>query len=266
MTRASRRWRRTDGDRAAQVSGEGCRRKGRAAGLLLLALALALAQCQAGGISTPAGPEGPAQTEFAPRGGPGRVVMLLSGHSGPRLYEEYATALADEGYDVVVLDGKDILAADQKGGERLAAAITRAQRSPHALPGKVAVIGFSQGGGGALTHAARWPVLVAAVVAYYPETDFMARYGGVAAYVARFRVPVLVLAGGVDTYHDCCLIGTMREMEKSARERGADFALVVYPEAEHGFNLRIGLRPGDAEDAWRRANEMLQAHFAGSAS
>jgi dienelactone hydrolase len=241
------------------VSGKGRRRSSRVAGLLLLALALA--QCQAGGISTPAGADGPAQTEFAPRGGPGRVVMLLSGHSGPRLYEEYASALADEGYDVVLLDGKAILAADQKGGERLAAAIARAQRSRHALPGKVAVIGFSQGGGGALTHAARRADLVATVVAYYPETDFMARYGGVAAYVARFTVPVLVLAGGADTYHDCCLIGTMREMESAAHERSADFALVVYPQAEHGFNLRTGLRPGDAEDAWRRANDMLRAHF-----
>jgi dienelactone hydrolase len=242
------------------VSGGGRYRKSRAAGLWLVALALA--HCQAGGISTLAGPDGPAQTEFAPRGGRGRVVMLLSGHSGPRLYEEYAAGLAGENYDVVLLDGKDILAADQKGGDRLAAAITHAQRSPHALPGKVAVVGFSQGGGGALTHAARWPDLVASVVAYYPETDFMARYGGVDAYVARFAVPVLVLAGGADTYHDCCLIGTMRAMENAARERGADFALVVYPEAGHGFNLRTGLRPADAQDAWRRTNETMRTHFA----
>ena len=120
MTPASRRWRRTDSRRRAGVSGKGLHRKGRAAALLLVVLALA--HCQVGGISTPAGPDGPAQTEFAPRGAPGRVVMLLSGHSGPRLYEEYAAALAGEGYDVVLLDGKDILAADQKGGERLAAA------------------------------------------------------------------------------------------------------------------------------------------------
>jgi dienelactone hydrolase len=77
---------------------------------------------------------------------------------------------------------------------------------------------------------------------------------------------LLVLAGGADTYHDCCLIGTMRAMENAARERRANFALVVYPEAGHGFNLRTGLRPADAEDAWRRANEMVRAHFAAPGS
>ena len=47
-------------------------------------------------------------------------------------------------------------------------AIERAQRSPKALPGKTVVIGFSMGGGGALTYAAGMPDLVSAVVAYYP--------------------------------------------------------------------------------------------------
>jgi len=67
----------------------------------------------------------------------------------------------------VLLDGKDILTREQDGRGNLSRAIARAQVSPHALPGKTVVIGFSQGGGAALVHAADMPEVVSAVIAYY---------------------------------------------------------------------------------------------------
>ena len=48
--------------------------------------------------------------------------------------------------------------------------IEQLQSSPKTLPGRALVIGFSMGGGIALTYAAGMPDLVSAIVAYYPKT------------------------------------------------------------------------------------------------
>jgi len=50
-------------------------------------------------------------------------------------------------------------------------------------------------------------------------------------------------------------------METAAKEAGKSFELVVYPKANHMFNLKVeGLdfyRPEDAADAWKRTTQML---------
>jgi dienelactone hydrolase len=209
--------------------------------------------------ATPAGPEGPAQVAYVPAKVPAPAVILLSGQTGPANYQPYAAEVAGLGYYAVLLDGKDILTRAQDGRSNLQKAITRAQGSPNVLPGKVAVIGFSQGGGGAILHAAEMPELVAAVVAYYPATSWSKNLAGV---VKRFKVPVLVLAGERDTYNNCCLIEHMQTMETTARENAQPFELVVYPQAGHGFNLRGGsYRGDDAADAWRRTRDALARHL-----
>jgi dienelactone hydrolase len=217
------------------------------------------------GISSEAGPEGPAQTAYAPSNGkPGPVIIAISGHTGPTSYQTYAAELAQLGYYVVLVDGKDILNPEHTGPANLSKAIDRARNSPNAVRGKVAVIGFSQGGGGALYNAANMPDAVSMVVAYYPYTRTWANK--IEALVKQFRVPVLVMAGGKDRHNDCCVIESMRAMETAAKASGAEFELVVYPEANHGFNLETGARgepikayrPNDARDAWRRTVEMLK--------
>ncbi len=224
-------------------------------GMLVL---LATGGCATGLETTAAGPEGPAETAYAPAGGQGPIVVVLSGHSGPGLYHGYAAELARLGYYTVLLDGKDILTREQDGAGNLRKAIERAQRAPAAVPGRAAVIGFSQGGGGSLAHAANMPDLVSAVVAYYPATSWVPEMGLLAA---RFQVPVLVLAGEADRYHNCCLIESMRAMEAAARERQATFELVVYPHTDHGFNLKTAAYRGDADaDAWRRTTETLRRY------
>jgi dienelactone hydrolase len=145
-------------------------------------------------------------------------------------------------------------------------AIDRAQRSPHAVPGKTAVIGFSLGGGGALYNATPLSDLVSVVVAYYPYTKTWANKMG--WFVKRFQVPVLVLAAQRDRYKDCCVIESMQAMEAAAKLNGKQFELVVYPDADHGFNLQTGAkgeptgayRRDDDRDAWRRTVEMLKLH------
>jgi dienelactone hydrolase len=225
-----------------------------AVGALLAAMALpALAQ---NSVFTPAGAEGPAQTVHPPAQ-PGPIVILISGASGPNNYQTISGDVSRLGYYAVLLDGNDILTRQQDGAGNLRKAIERAQGAKLALPGKVAVIGFSLGGGGALAFASNMPEQVNMVVTYYPSTAFVKDAG---VLVKRFRVPVLVLAGGRDTYRNCCLIESMRAMESAAKESGAKFELVVYADGQHGFNLDgPGYRRDYETDAWRRTVEMLKA-------
>jgi dienelactone hydrolase len=222
------------------------------------------------GVSTEAGPEGPAQTAYAPAGKPGPVIIAISGQSGPASYHSYAAELAKLGYYAVLLTGKDILNPELTGEANLKKAIERAQSSPKAVKGKAAVISFSLGGGGALYNATPLEDLVSMVVAYYPYTKSWA--GKMDWFVKRFRVPVLVLAAGRDRYQDCCVIESMQAMEAAAKKSGAKFELVVYPEADHGFNLQTVAKPSargepvgayrrdDDRDAWRRTVEMLKQY------
>ena len=219
------------------------------------------------GISTEAGPEGPAQTAYAPSNGqPGPVIIAISGHTGPTSYQAYAAELAKLGYYVVLVDGKDILNPEHTGPANLSKAIIRAQNAPNAVRGKVAVIGFSQGGGGTLYNAANMPDLVSMVVAYYPYTKTWA--DKIDSLVSHFQVPVLVLAGQRDRYKECCVIETAQAMEAAAKAKGVRFELVVYPEANHGFNLKTGAsgepmgayREDDDRDAWRRTIDMLKLY------
>jgi dienelactone hydrolase len=220
----------------------------------------------ASGVSIEAGPEGIAQTAYSPDNGPGPVIIVISGQTGPASYQSYAEELAQLGYYSVLVAGKDILNPDLTGPTNLRTTIERALQSPSAVKGKVAVIGFSLGGGGALYNAANMPNLVSMVVAYYPYTKTWANK--IDALVSHFQVPVLVLAAQRDRYKDCCVFETAQAMEAAAKAKGVRFELVVYPQANHGFNLKTGAsgepmgayRGDDDRDAWRRTVDMLKLY------
>jgi len=226
----------------------------------------AVSAAMAGGVSTDKGPEGPAQTAYAPANGPGPVIIVISGQKGPHDYQPYAAELSRLGYYTVLIDGNDILNPEHTGDVNLMKVIDRAQSSPSAVKGKTAVIGFSLGGGGALYFAANMSDAVSMVVAYYPYTRSWSN--NIDSLVKRFQVPVLVLAGAKDRYKDCCLIETAQTIEVAAKESGAQFKLVVYPQAEHRFNLKTdsqgkpahNYRKDDDRDAWGRTLEMLKLY------
>lgn len=239
------------------------------AGILMVGLMFAVFSASsfaAGGVSSEAGPEGIAQTAYSPDKGPGPVVIVLSGQTGPASYQFYAADLARLGYYAVLVNGNDILNPQHTGPANLTKTIERALKSPSAVKGKVAIIGFSLGGGGALFSAANMPNLVSMVVAYYPATKPWAN--NIDLLVSHFRVPVLLLAAQKDRHKECCLIETAQAIEIAAKAKGLPFELVVYPEANHGFNLPVGAngepmgayREGDAKDAWRRTVDMLKEH------
>jgi dienelactone hydrolase len=208
-------------------------------------------------LSGPADPE----IDVPPPSGSGRVVMMLSGIDGTAPYKSFAERVAKLGYYVVLIDGRQILSEDKQGGDRLAKAIAAAQRSANAEPGKIAVVGFSVGGGGALAYAERQPETVATVITYYPATSFIAKVADMKSFVDKFEVPLLAFAGGKDTFKDCCLLTTIQSMKATSKDLGKSMDLVVYPDAQHDFIKDSTYREADAEDAWKRTTTVLAQYL-----
>lgn len=197
-----------------------------------------------------------AQQEFPPPQGKGRVVVVISGMSGPEHYATVSLEIAQLGYDVVLFDGN---AMEGTHGEALRAAIPQAQQMPHALPGKVAMVSFSLGGGLSLYYATQWPDLVTGLVAWYPATTFIKDVPG---FVERLKVPVLMFAGEKDTYRDCCLITNARALAAAAGAGGHPFELVTYPKTDHDF-VKDGAHynAGSYADAFQRTSARLKEYL-----
>lgn len=176
----------------------------------------------------------PSQKEFAPKSGNGRAVLVISGQSGMTNYAATAQQIADAGFKVVLFDGNDFWIKDtSRAWSMLKDAIARAQKD--AAPGKVGVVGYSLGGGVALAYAAKMPETVETVVAVYPLTAFIK---DPADFVARTKVPVTIFAGTADTYNNCCLIATARNLAEAAKASSPPkVTLHEYPGVGHGFNL-----------------------------
>ncbi|HTW78932.1 MAG TPA: dienelactone hydrolase family protein [Terracidiphilus sp.] len=195
-----------------------------------------------------------AQQEFPPPQGKGPVVVVASGLSGPSHYAKVARDIAALGYDAVLFDGS---AMEHTHGEAVHAAILQAQQMPHALPGKVALVGFSAGGGESLYYATEWPDLVTGVIVWFPATSFIRNVSG---FIDRLQVPVLMFAGEKDHYRDnCCTADTARNLAAAARAAGKPFDLYTYPKAEHDF-VRDGAHfNADADaDAFQKTADRLK--------
>ena len=201
---------------------------------------------------------GPPQREYLPKGGTGRVVVVISGQTGASNYTSISQDFADAGYYTVLVDGNDLWVKGGGGNALLQGVIARAQASPHAVAGKVGVVGFSLGGASALTYAARLPEQVATVVAMYPLTSFIQ---SPADFVGKIKVPVLVLAGTADTYKNCCTIEMARSLADAAK-KNADvaplFVLHEYEGADHGFNMNTSHQRALVADSRDRAIAQLR--------
>lgn len=198
----------------------------------------------------------PAQQEFPPPQGKGRVVVLASGTSGPARYTTVAREIAELGYDVVLCDGNQTAGIH---GDAVKADIMEAQKMPHALPGKVALVGFSLSAGMFLYYGTQMSDLVAGAVLWYPENNFIHDTPG---FVSRLQVPLLVFAGAGDRYRDGGTVDKDRELAAAATASGKAFDLVVYPNAMNDF-AKGGdhYNPGAYADAFKRTVDRLKVYL-----
>jgi dienelactone hydrolase len=196
--------------------------------------------------------------EFPPPQGKGRVVVLSSGLSGPAHYTGVAQEIAKLGYDVVLFDGN---AEEGAHGDSLKSAIAEALGMPHALPGKVALVGFSLGGGLSLFYGSPWTDQVAGIVVWYPANAFIHDVPG---FAARMQVPVVVFAGGKDNYRNgCCTAANDEVLQTASKAAGKSFDLTVYPDADHDF-IKGGTHYNekDYDDAFQRTADALKLFLA----
>jgi dienelactone hydrolase len=202
-----------------------------------------------------------AQEEIPPPSGKGRLVVVLSGATGAGNYRAIAGRIAALGYDVALFDSNTIVAA-RKGRplrEALREAIAQARQLPHALPGKIGMVGFSLGGGMALGYGSSWSNDVAVVSAWYPSTRDIK---DVSAFVGRITVPVVMFAGTADEYRFCCMIDKAREIAQAAKAANAPFELTTYSGVRHGFTIPgTDYDPGSTDDALAKTAAALKRHI-----
>jgi dienelactone hydrolase len=197
-----------------------------------------------------------AQNEFPPPQGKGPVVVVVSGQLGAPHYAPPARRIAGLGYDVILLDGNAMAGSH---GQALMAAIRQAQSAPHGVPGKVAVVGFSLGGGEALFYASRRPDLVSVIVAWYPLTSPIR---DATSFVAGIKVPSLMFAGELDHYKYCCMITTARALAAAASTQGAPLEVITYPNAQHDFIFAgADYNAAATSDSWQRATARLAQYL-----
>jgi dienelactone hydrolase len=171
-----------------------------------------------------------AQKEFPPPQGKGRIVVVASGMSGPEHYETVSKEIAALGYDVVLFDGN---AMENTNGEGVRTAIDQGMQAAHGLPGKVAFVGFSLGGGMGLYYAVQEPDKVAGVIAWYPANAFIKNVSG---WVDKVKMPVLMFAGEKDNFRDgCCTAAKAHILEDAARSGSNKVELFTYPKTDHDF-------------------------------
>jgi len=196
---------------------------------------------------------------YSPPSGDGRLVLMISGKSGPFFYVEHARRLSALGYTVLLHDGNDF-PLDQL--EPCRARIRDILHEPGlpsvAQKGKAAIIGYSLGGAVALACASSMEEEIAGVIAYYPATAFFKDHDGC---VERMNVPVLVIQGEDDHFFNCCTVGPIRKICDEAAGQGRRVELVVYPGAGHGFNLGPFKDTKLNEDSWARTTKMLELYF-----
>ena len=198
-----------------------------------------------------------AQKEFPPPQGKGRIVVVASGMSGPDHYETVSKEIAALGYDVVLFDGN---AMENTNGVGVHTAVDQAMQAAHGLPGKVAIVGFSLGGGMALYYGVQMPEKVAGVIAWYPANAFIKNVPG---WVDKVKVPVLMFAGEKDNFRDgCCTAAKGHILEDAAKSGNNKVELFTYPKTDHDFVKDGAHYKADAyADAFQRTAARLKQYL-----
>ena len=197
-----------------------------------------------------------AQEYFYPEQGKGPLVVVLSGASGPDRYQDLGNSISRLGYSVLLIDGKDVPPNAGFASSNLKRYIIEAQTNKKVKSGNVVVIGLSLGGGGALVTAVQGDNSIVGVIAMYPAISKISRL----TVASKLQVPTMIFVGGQDTFYNCCLVEYANEYVSSAKNVGKKVDLVVYPNAGHGFNLKLtpGYREEESNDSFNKIQKFLQ--------
>lgn len=239
--------------------------------------------------------------EFRPKGdGPFPAIVMLHGCSGmytpsgyvTQSYRLWAELLAEDGYVALLVDSfnprghhsicelqqRPIRESRERVEDAYAAARwLNAQR--HVAPGRIGVIGWSNGGTGTLYSmraGSRMDPGFRAAVAFYPGCRALSR----AKTGYQPYAPLLVLIGEAD---DWTPAETCKTLAAAAQQEGTPLDIVTYPGAHHSFdrlglplryrpNVRnlnkpdrrgatIGEHPQAREDAIRRTKAFFARHL-----
>jgi dienelactone hydrolase len=138
--------------------------------------------------------------------------------------------------------------------------IAKALALPHAMPGKVALVGFSAGGGEVMYYGTQWPDQVAVVVAWFPANSFIKDLPG---FASRLSVPLVVFAGGKDHFRkECCTANRDTALANAVHGAGKMFDLTIYPDANHDFNKGgTDYNPKAHADAFQKTTDALAKYF-----
>jgi dienelactone hydrolase len=201
-----------------------------------------------------------------PGDAPRPAVVLLHGCSGLRndegrifgLYRAWMRALFAKGYDVLTVDsagsrgfgqtctvGPDRITMYRDRPKDAYAALAYLQAQPFVRPGRIGLMGWSQGGAIALLSindkSIGRPAALAqdfvAAVAFYPgacsERQQSKPFTQVEPQQWTTAIPLLVLFGEADTW---TLFPPCEAFISAARARGNPVELKSYPSAVHGFD------------------------------
>ena len=129
---------------------------------------------------------------------------------------------------------------------------------------KVGATGFCWGGRQTWLFAEHNPRLKAAVAWYgaFENSISENQPKTVIGQVGQLKAPVLGLYGGKDQGITAESREKMNAALKSAPAIGSDSKIIVYPDAQHGFNAdyRPSYSKADAEDGWARMLAFFKAH------
>ena len=152
-------------------------------------------------------------------------------------------------------------APDTRMMSDLDATVAYAKSTDKANTSKLAVTGFCRGGRTVWLYAAHNPSLKAAVAWYGPLADkpTKAMPNSPLDLVGQLKAPVLGLYGGKDQGITQDQVAKMRAAMKAAGKKGE---IVVYPDADHGFNAdyRPSYNKAAAEDGWKRMLAWFKAN------
>lgn len=259
-----------------------CNRVLAAAGSLPIAvLALALSACGPAVIDPPQ-PEIMYRLVGKPAGeGPFPALVILHGCAGVgKNHHLWMKRVNDWGYVGLIVDSfpprnvSNKCASPNRGrgkyDDRVAdayGALLHLQSLSYVDPDRIALIGFSHGGGTALrVVSAATPARFAigpevrfkAAVAYYPYCEAF----------APFYAPLLILAGAQDEWTPAQRCLSLLEGSQADGERTA---IEVYPDATHAFDYvgldttyqghRLVYNPVAAEDSFQRVEAFFDAYL-----